>query len=90
MSWRESYSLRRKYRDLSDDELLSVLLLASDKARTIPGLNFELHPAEKALANEYLLINSKLEAYCRGEMDPKQVVEAIHELLEWPCPEPPL
>jgi hypothetical protein len=70
---------------MSDDELLLILLLASDEAKE-RGHPFELHPGEKALANEYLLIGSKLDGFCaRVKLTREEALEAIDQLLEWPC-----
>jgi hypothetical protein len=85
MSYRDQYRLKRKYRKMSDDEILAVLLLASDTAKEIGHL-LELHPGEKALANEYLLIGSKLDGFCaRFKCPHEEALEAINQLLEWPC-----
>jgi hypothetical protein len=98
MSYRDQYRLKPKFSKKSDDEILAILLLASDKAKEIGsdklkeiGHPFELHPGEKALANEYLLIPSKLDGFCASLKCPieevrEEVLKAIHELLEWPCP----
>lgn len=90
MSWRDFYTTKGKFRNLSDDELLAILLIASDRAKSsLPAgaPPFELHPAEKALANEYLLVESKLDGFCRSFPENKAAVrEAIEKLLDWPCP----
>jgi hypothetical protein len=86
MSFRDQYPLLPEFRRMSDENILLILLVASDEAKKI-GHPFELHPGEKALANEYLLIGSKLDGFCaRFKLTREQALEAIDQLLEWPCP----
>jgi hypothetical protein len=86
MSYRDQYRLKPQFRRMSDDKILAILLLASDEAKEI-GHPFELHPGEKSLANEYLLIGSKLDEFCASfKLTREQALEAIDQLLEWPCP----